>query len=52
MDVSAQVKSPTRPAPNYNKVTFAPVTAQLVRVLVTHAASRGVGLKEVRIQSN
>jgi hypothetical protein len=49
VDVSGQTKSPTVPGANYNKVTFAPVTVQLVRVLVTHAASRGVGIKEVQI---
>ena len=49
VDVSAQVKSPSTPAPNYNVVTFPAVTAQLVRVMMTHATSRGVGLKEVQV---
>jgi hypothetical protein len=52
VDIPSQVKSPSTPAPNYNKVTFTPVTAQLVRVLVTHAASRGVGIKEIQVQMN
>ena len=51
VDVPGQVKSPATPAPNYNKVTFTPVTAQLVRILMTHASGRGVGLKEVQIQN-
>jgi hypothetical protein len=51
VDVPGQVKSPTTPAPNYNLVTFAPVTTQLIRVLMTHASGRGVGLKEVQIQN-
>jgi hypothetical protein len=49
VDVSAQVKSPATPAANYNVVTFPLTTAQLVRVNMTHAASRGVGLKEVQV---
>ncbi|HET6215253.1 MAG TPA: hypothetical protein VFE14_20475, partial [Micromonosporaceae bacterium] len=50
VDIAGQVKSPAAPAPNYNKVTFNPVTAQLVRVLMTRASGFGVGLKEVQIQ--
>jgi hypothetical protein len=34
---------------NYNVVTFPAVTAQLVRINMTHATSRGVGLKEVQV---
>jgi len=52
VDVSSQVKSPAVPGPNYNKVTFPAVTAQLVRVLVTHASGRGVGIKEIQIQNS
>ena len=50
VDVSGQAKSPATPAPNYNKVTFTAVTAQLVRVLMTRPSGLGVGLKEVQIQ--
>ena len=49
-DISGQTKSPAIPAPNYNKVTFTPVTAQLVGVLMTRPSGLGVGLKEVQIQ--
>jgi len=52
VDVSSQVKSPALPGPNYNKVTFPAVTAQLVRILVTHASGRGVGIKEIQIQNS
>jgi hypothetical protein len=52
VDIPSQVKAPTSPGPNYNKVTFAATTSQLVRILVTHASGRGVGIKEVQIQSN
>jgi hypothetical protein len=36
--------------PNYNEVKFAPVTAQLVRVLMTRTPGFGAGLKEVQVQ--
>jgi hypothetical protein len=49
VDVPGQVKSPASPAPNYNKVTFNPVTAQQVRILMTRPSGLGVGLKEVQI---
>jgi hypothetical protein len=51
MDVSGQSKTPAVPAANYNKVAFPAVSAQLVRILVTHAAGRGVGIKEIQIQN-
>jgi len=50
VDIAGQVRSPATPAPNYNTVTFSPVTAQLVRVLMTRPSGLGVGLKEVQIQ--
>jgi hypothetical protein len=50
VDVPSQTKSPAAPAPNYNKVTFPTVTAQLVRILMTRPSGLGVGLKEVQIQ--
>jgi len=52
VDVSGQTRSPSTPAPNYNKVTFTPVTAQLVRILMTRPSGLGVGLKEVQIQQS
>ncbi len=52
VDVPGQARSPATPAPNYNKVTFAAISAQLVRVLMTHAPGLGAGLKEVQIQQN
>ena len=49
VDVPGQVRSPGAPAPNYNQVDFAPVTARLVRVVMTRATGFAVGLKEVQI---
>ena len=51
VDVPGQAKTPAVPAPNYNLVGFPPVTAQLVRVLVTKSTSpaRAVGIKEVQV---
>jgi hypothetical protein len=43
------VKSPATPAANLNQVTFTPVTAQLVRILMTRPSGLGVGLKEAQI---
>jgi hypothetical protein len=51
VDVGSQTKTPATPGANYNKVTFPAVSAQLVRILVTHAASRGVGIKEIQVQN-
>ncbi len=48
-NASNQALNPATPAPNYNEDTFTPATAQLWRVMVTHAASRGVGIKEVQL---
>ena len=36
-------------APNYNDVTFPPIVARQVRVLVTPAAGRAAGIKELQI---
>jgi concanavalin A-like lectin/glucanase superfamily protein/F5/8 type C domain-containing protein len=49
VDVKAQGKTPAPPAPNYNEVDFPPITAQLVRVLVTRQPNYGVGIKELQI---
>jgi len=37
------------PAPNYNNLTFPPIVARQVRVLVTPAAGRAAGIKELQI---
>jgi hypothetical protein len=50
VDVAGLVSSPAVPAPNLNAVGFAPVTAQLVRVLMTRQPNFAVGLKEVQVQ--
>jgi len=47
--VSSQVKTPASPAGNFNKVTFTPVTAQRVRVLMTNASGSKSGLTEVKL---
>jgi len=52
VDVGSQAKSPATPAPNYDRVTFPAVTAQLVRVLVTRPTGLGVGIKEFQVQMN
>jgi hypothetical protein len=49
VDVPGQVRAPAGPAPNYNDVTFAPVQAQLVRVLMTRQSGFGIGLKEIQV---
>jgi hypothetical protein len=51
VDASDQVRSPATPAPNYNEVRFAPVTARQVRVLMDRAPGFAVGLKEVQVMS-
>ncbi len=50
VDVPGQVKTPATPQPNLNEVTFAPVTARQVRVLMTRASGFAVGLKELQAQ--
>jgi hypothetical protein len=49
VDVAGQQASPAAPAPNLNEVSFAPVLASRVRVLMTRAAGFAVGLKEVQV---
>jgi hypothetical protein len=48
VDVPNQLQSPTTPAPNLNEVTFSPVVARQLRVLMTRAPGYAVGLKEVQ----
>jgi hypothetical protein len=50
VDVPGQVKTPETPQPNLNQVTFAAITAQQVRVLMTRATGFAVGLKELQAQ--
>jgi hypothetical protein len=47
--VSNQVKSPSAPAGNFNKVQFTPVSAQRIRVLATNASGAKTGLTEVKM---
>jgi hypothetical protein len=47
--VLGQVRAPDTPAPNYNRVAFPAVTARQLRVLVTRAANRAVGIKEIQV---
>lgn len=49
VDVPGQVHSPQTPAPNYNEVTFAPVHAQQIRILVTPMTGFAVGIKELQV---
>ncbi len=49
VDVPGQVRSPGIPAANYNEVTFAPILARQVRVLMTRTTGYAVGLKEIQI---
>jgi hypothetical protein len=49
VDVPGQAQNPSAPAPNYNEVTFAPVRAQLVRILVTRQTGFAVGIKEFQL---
>jgi hypothetical protein len=49
VDIPGQVHSPGTPAPNYNEVTFAPILAQQVRLLVTPTTGFAVGVKEIQI---
>jgi hypothetical protein len=49
VDIPNQVQNPATPAPNYNDVTFAPVNAQQVRVLMTRTTGFAVGLKEIQV---
>jgi len=49
VDVPGQVKNPSSPLPNYNKVSFPAVTAQRVRVLMNRTGSYGIGIKEIQV---
>jgi hypothetical protein len=49
VDAPAQVRTPATPLPNYNKVTFRPVEARLVRVLLSPTPGFGIGLKEIQV---
>jgi len=49
VDAPGQIKTPNTPLPNYNKVTFSPVSAQQVRIMMTRTGSFGIGLKEVQV---
>ncbi len=48
-DIPGQVLSPRAPLPGYNEVTFPPVQARLVRILVTRMTGFGVGIKEIQV---
>jgi hypothetical protein len=48
-DAPGQLRGPGTPAPNYNEVAFRPVTAQLVRVLMTRQTGFAVGVKEMQV---
>ena len=50
VDVPGQVRSPATPAANLNQVTFAPLTAQRVRLLMTRPPGFTLGLKELQVQ--
>jgi hypothetical protein len=47
--VSNQVKTPAAPRGNYNNVRFAAVSAQRIRVQMTHASGSKAGLTEVKV---
>ncbi|WP_220040157.1 galactose-binding domain-containing protein [Nonomuraea aridisoli] len=47
-DVPGQVRSPVYPRANLNEVRFPAVTADRLRVLVTHRPGHATGLKEVQ----
>jgi hypothetical protein len=49
VDVPGQAHSPRAPAPNYNQITFAPVHARMVRILVTPMTGYAVGIKELQV---
>jgi hypothetical protein len=48
-DVKDQVHTPAYPRSNYNLVAFRNVTAERMRVLMTHREGYGTGLKEVQV---
>jgi hypothetical protein len=49
VDVPGQVRTPSAPAPNFNRVEFPAITARRVRVLMAPAGTFGIGLKEVQV---
>jgi hypothetical protein len=49
VDAPRQIPSPATPWPNRNEVTFRPVTARQVRVLMTPTAGYAIGLKEMQV---
>lgn len=49
VDVAGQVKTPAAAMPNLNTATFAPVTAQRIRVLVNNRSGFGTGIKEFQV---
>ena len=52
VNVKDQVKTPTNPRSNFNRVEFRPVTAKRMRVLMTHRQGFGTGLKEIQVFLN
>jgi hypothetical protein len=48
VDIRDQVKTPTYPRSNLNRVEFRPTTASRFRVLMTHREGFGSGLKEIQ----
>jgi hypothetical protein len=48
VDAGSQVRSPSAPRANYNRVRFASVSTQRIRVQVTHASGFRTGLTEVQ----
>ena len=49
VDIPDQVKNPPYPRSNYNEVTFRSVTAERMRVVMTHREGYGTGLKEIQV---
>jgi hypothetical protein len=49
VDVRDQLRTPTYPRANYNRVEFRSVTAERMRILMTHRPGYGTGLKEVQV---
>ncbi|MBB2968954.1 OmpL47-type beta-barrel domain-containing protein [Leifsonia aquatica] len=47
--VPAQARSPQYPQANYNNIQFPAITAQKIRVQVTHASGAKTGVKEVQV---
>jgi hypothetical protein len=52
VDVPGQVQNPSTPAPNYNDITFPPIHAQQVRLVMTRVTGYAVGVKEVQVFDN